>query len=245
MSNMFILINVIIAISLLSVSHVNIKDEETTTYTNSDGYKFFFMIIHFIAYLFIINKGLSKITTTNNYNILDKSKITTTNNCNILDLSKLNIEGIINCFKIKYLDNDDKSSNILLKSLFIFNVSTFNYINPLGFIFEFIIFYIILHCTTNDSWYKKIKLLIVSLFSTILDNINLKIISILLILYYIIQIGIASYNIIQESECDNPNNCNIIKAITTIINFVIVICLGIYLSTIDKSDYCLNILGIK
>jgi hypothetical protein len=248
----FYFFNIIIAFGLLSYLKsdeiVNTSNDEYSgvSVINSTGYKWCFLIIHFISYLFLINFGLYKIEGKNS-----STPATIAPNTS----SETKFLKIIRDFKNANLDT------CIGRLLFIFNLSTFNYLFPLAFLVEIIFFTIILWCIRTDDK-KQVSggltnlsffVIFFGIFKNLTDYQNeitstylLPIIVGTLMLFYFLQILLTIWNIVFDSECDIPGKCIPMKWIISSCNVIIGILSFWYLLKIKTSNnFCKILFGLK
>jgi hypothetical protein len=127
----FYFFQILIMIWLLSLVKIGDQDTEEESpdvkIMNPTNNKWSFVIIHFIAWLFIFNHII--------WYLRDAKTSKTTSNP----------ENIIKELIIKYID--DNLNTLFGRTIAIFNFSTFNYLFPVGIIFEIIFGIIILCCS--------------------------------------------------------------------------------------------------
>ena len=267
----FYFFNIIIAFGLLSYLKsdgiVNTSNDEYSgvSVINSTGYKWCFLIIHFISYLFLINFGLYKIEGKNSstpvvvqaYHANEGGK----KNNSILATFAPNTSSEKKFLKII---RDFKNANLdtcIGRSLFIFNLSTFNYLFPLAFLVEIIFFTIILWCIRTDGKEQvpggltnlSFFVIFFGIFKNLTDYTNeitstylLPIIVGTLMLFYFLQILLTIWNIVFDSECDIPGKCIPMKWIISSCNVIIGILSFWYLLKIKTSNnFCKILFGLK
>ena len=244
----FIFFNILIAGALISYNSGILQQKESNIIINkisqSNIYKWSVLIIHFFAYLFIINLSFSK-----------------------LDDLTGDIPKRIKTIKNQYLNEFP----CLL--LFTFNLSSFNYIFPAGFILEIIIVALLLYCIYRNISNKGfifflscIKDVIKNLFKILtLNKIQwLKFILMFIILCYFIHFlylfGKAECKTNGDERClpcnEQDNNeeikkneetstyCQIMKWIVFGLNSIISGLLIAYLALNELDNPCKQLFGL-
>ena len=161
-------------ISLLKTTDQTVDNESSEVRTiNSSSNRWWFVIIHFIAWLFLFNHVIYEIKSKNRNNTEIGLQI-------ILDFINQNLNTLFG------------------RTLAIFNFSTFNYLFPMGIILEIIFGMIILWCiskakknSTNENFLQWIPF--IALFKYIFNIIEsklgyLKYILITLLMFYFLNL---------------------------------------------------------
>ena len=196
----FIFFNILIAGGLISYNSGILQKKQSNIridqISESNIYKWSVLIIHFFAYLFIINFSFSE-----------------------LDSLEGNIPKRIKDIKKQYLNSSEDEESVSFPSLllFTFNLSSFNYIFPAGFILEIIIVALLVYCIYTDKdnkgfsfFFTCIKNVIKHLFNY-LSNKWLQIILILIILCYFLHFlylfakAECKTNEASGQKCNLPN----------------------------------------
>lgn len=220
MSNTFIITNIVILLFLIYINFINCSKENNISIINTNIYNFYSVFSQFIAYYLIIG-----------YHLYNKNISTSKNR---------KLSNFINHVKDNYLNN------YLLKTLFILNLTIFNYTNPIGGILSIIFIIIItLYCYSENTKSTIISTFIIFIKDIFLNNSNyyILLLILLLIIYYII-IFIINISYPKNNMCNKDEECNyILKYFKLGIILLLSLLSLLYILTIDRNQFS-NILGI-
>lgn len=228
----FIFFNILIAGALISYNSGILQKTQSNiiinTISQSNIYKWSVLIIHFFAYLFIINLSFSK-----------------------LDHLSGDIPKRIKDIRNQYLN----SFPSLL--LFTFNLSSFNYIFPAGFILEIIIVALLLYCIyTNKD--KKGFVFFLTCIKSVIKNVFqiltlkrfgwlIKLILMFIILCYFLHFlclfGKAECKTNEDTE--TSTYCIIMKWSIFSLNSIISCLLVAYLALNESVNPCKQLFGLN